>query len=100
MILHKPALKKLVLSLIKKQPSRNNGGSLQLDKEHLLGNLWWDDSVSKVVGKKNVFGKLRRKGQLVMMSIRLPREHLGMLFMLQKRKQKNRSLDVSKSMVF
>lgn len=25
--------------LEKKQPSQNNGGSLQLDKEHLLGNL-------------------------------------------------------------
>ena len=62
MILHKPALKKLVLSLIKKQPSRNNGGSLQLDKEHLLGNLWWDDSVSKVVGKKNYLESLEERG--------------------------------------
>ena len=48
--------------LEKKQPSRNNGGSLQLDKEHLLGNLWWDDSVSKVVGKKNYLESLEERG--------------------------------------
>ena len=41
--------------------------------------------LAKLQVRKNIFKKLGRRGQFVKMNIWLPKEHLGILFILQKR---------------